>query len=171
MKVTPLDIQHKIFPRQFRGYHPDQVNRFLDEIAETIESLVRENSGLREKVSVREDEMNNLRKAEATLTNTLISSQNFADQIKLGARQDAERILKEAELKGGEMLLHARTELADLQRGMADLYRQRALALERIRSTLKTFERLLEMEEEGGSPLELTDPKFPQADRPSPSEA
>ena len=94
MKVTPLDIQHKIFPRQFRGYHSDQVNRFLDEIAETIESLVRENSALREKVSAREAEMNNLRKAEATLTNTLISSQNFADQIKLGARQDAERILK-----------------------------------------------------------------------------
>ena len=41
----------------------------------------------------------------------------------------------------------ASAELAALQRDLSDLRKQRLLALERLRSTLHTFERILEIEE------------------------
>jgi cell division initiation protein len=41
----------------------------------------------------------------------------------------------------------ASVELAALQRDLSDLRKQRLLALERLRSTLHTFERILEIEE------------------------
>lgn len=170
MKITPLEIQHKVFPKQFRGYHIAQVNYFLDEIAGTLESLMRENTVLREKASSREEDMGSIRKAESALTNTIIASQNFADQLKEQAQQEADRILKESELKREEILLQTKNELTDLRQNLDDLRQQRALALERMRSTIEAFERILEGEEEGASPAELMDLQAGQTDQPSPTD-
>ena len=49
MKITPLDIQQMVFKTGFRGYDKEEVNRFLEEIAETVEELNRENAVQREK--------------------------------------------------------------------------------------------------------------------------
>lgn len=155
MRITPLDIQHKVFPKKFKGYDPEQVNAFLEAVAQTVESLVRENTMLREKVATGEQELTELRKAEATLTNTLITTQNFADQLKANAQQDAERLIKEAELQAEQLVVNARTELAELHRCVADVRRQRLIAVEQIRSTVSTIERLLEVDiQEACSPLE-----------------
>ena len=147
MKITPLDIQHKVFETQFRGYEKRQVDQFLEEVAETVESLTRENTVLKEKMSSKDDELLNLKKTESTLTNTLMSTQTFVDQLKRGAERDAELIVKEAELKAEEILAQSRTDLMELRRMIADLRRQRALVLERLRSTLGAFHRLIEVEE------------------------
>ncbi len=149
MKLTPLDIQHRTFKVQFRGYQPRQVNQFLEEMAVTVETLLRENSTLREKVAAREEELTELRKAEAALTNALITTQTFTDQLKRGAQHDADMMLKEAELKSEEMLAQSRTQLTELQQSLTNLRRQRVITFEQIRSTLQTFERMLEIEEGG----------------------
>lgn len=147
MKITPLDIQHKVFDTQFRGYEKRQVDQFLEELAETVETLTRENASLKEKMSSKEDELVHLKKTETTLTSTLMSTQNFVDQLKRGAERDAELIVKEAELKAEEILAQSRTDLMELRRVIADLRRQRALVLERLRSTLSAFHRLIDVEE------------------------
>ncbi len=146
MRITPLDIQHKVFPKKFKGVDPEQVNAFLEAVSQTVESLVRENSMLRDKVMTREQEVAELRKAEATLTNTLITTQNFADQLKVNSQQDAERIVKEAELHAEQLLVNARNQLTDLHRSIADVRRQRIVAVEQIRSTINTSERVIAMD-------------------------
>lgn len=148
MRITPLDIQHKVFPKSWRGYDSQQVNEFLDQLSGTVEGLVKENGALREKLSRSEDDVRELRKAEATLTNTLISSQNFSDQLRLNAQQDAERIVKDGELRAEQLVLQARTELAELHHSLADLRRQRIVTLEQMRATIKAFARILEVEED-----------------------
>jgi cell division initiation protein len=55
--------------------------------------------------------------------------------------------MKEAELKAGELLREAQAELAGTQRDLSDLRKQKLMAIERLRSTLRTFERMLEIEE------------------------
>ena len=146
MRITPLDIQHKVFPKKFKGVDPEQVNAFLEAVSQTVESLIRENSMLREKMVTREQELAELRKAEATLTNTLITTQNFSDQLKVNAQQDAERIVKEAELHAEQLLVNARNQLTDLHRNIADVRRQRIVAVEQIRSTINTIERVMAMD-------------------------
>ncbi|RMH06235.1 MAG: DivIVA domain-containing protein [Nitrospirae bacterium] len=171
MTLTPLDVQHKVFDKQFRGYDRKQVDQFLEEVAHALELLIRENATLKDRVTACEHELSELRQAEATLTNTLITTQRFVDQLKGGAQQDAERIVKEAELKADNMLLQARTDLAELQRALADLRRERALMLEQIRATLKTFERILELEdsgaEEGEAPSHAGSQHSPLSDHSS----
>jgi len=148
MKITPLDIQQMVFKVGFRGYHKEEVNRFLEELAETVESLNRENAVQREKIIMLEQQLAELKRTEATLSNTLVSAQSLAEDVKRSAQREAELMIKEAELKAGEMMRQARIELTDTQRDLTALQKQRLLMVERLRATLRTFERMLEVEEQ-----------------------
>jgi cell division initiation protein len=147
MKLTPLDIQQMVFKVNLRGYNRQEVQRFLEDIALTVEGLNRENQALKEKLTSAEEQLAGLKKAEATLTHTLVSTQALADELKQAAQREAELIMKEAEMKAGVILQEARAELVGTQREVLELRKQRLVAIERLRSTLRTFERMLEIEE------------------------
>lgn len=146
MKITPLDIQQMVFQVKLRGYDRDEVNRFLEEVAQTVESLNRDNAGLRERIVLLEQQVAELKRTELTLSNTLVSAQSLADDVRRSAQRDAELVVKEAELKAGELFRQARVELAETQRDLSLLKKQRLLMVERIRATLHTFERMLDVE-------------------------
>lgn len=146
MKITPLDIQQMVFRTKFRGYDREEVNRFLEEVAQTVESLNRDNGTLRERIAVLEQQVAELKRTETTLSNTLVSAQSLADDVKRSAQRDAELIVKEAELKAGELIRQARAELGEMQRDLSQLQKQRLLMVERMRATLHTFERMLDVE-------------------------
>ncbi len=146
MKITPLDIQQMVFRVRLRGYDREEVNRFLEEVAQTVEVLNRENGTLRERVTYLEQQVSELKRTESTLSNTLMSAQSLADDVKRSAQRDAELIIKEAELKAGELIRQARTELGETQRDLSQLQKQRLLMVERMRATLHTFERMLDIE-------------------------
>jgi cell division initiation protein len=146
LKITPLDIQQMVFRSKFRGYDREEVNRFLEEVAQTVESLNRDNGTLRERIAFLEQQVSELKRTESTLSNTLVSAQSLADDVKRSAQRDAELIIKEAELKAGELIRQARAELGDTQRELSQLQKQRLLMVERMRATLHTFERMLDVE-------------------------
>ena len=148
MRLTPLDIQQMVFKTRMRGYDCQEVKHFLEDLAQTVESLNHENGALREKVAATEEQLSALKKAETTLTHTLISTQAMADDMKEIAQRDAALLVKEAEFKAAEILREARQEFVALQREISDIRKQRLLGIERLRSTLRTFERVLEIEEE-----------------------
>ena len=146
MKLTPLDIQQMAFRTKLRGYDPEEVNRFLEEVAQTVEELSRDNGTLRERVGALEQQVVELKRTETTLSSTLVSAQSLAEDVKRSAQRDADLIIKEAELKGSELLRQAHIELAGTQRDLSLLHKQRLLMVERMRATLHTFERMLEVE-------------------------
>jgi cell division initiation protein len=148
MRITPLDIQQMVFKVSFRGYDKEEVNRFLEELAETVEMLNRDNAVQREKIVFLEQQLAELKRTEATLSNTLVSAQSLAEDVKRSAQRESDLILKEAELKAGEMIRKARIEMSDTQRDLTALQKQRLLMVERLRATLRTFERMLEVEEQ-----------------------
>lgn len=156
MRITPLEIQQMVFKVRLRGYDREDVDRFLEDLAQTVESVNRENADLRDKLGAVERQLSEVKKAEATLANTLVSAQAVGEDLKQSAQRDAELIVKEAELRASEMVREARVELVNTHRDLADLRKQRLVMVERLRSTLRTFEGLLEMEEESVS-AEQTD--------------
>ena len=146
MKITPIDIQQMVFQVKLRGYDREEVNRFLEEIAQTVEYLNRDNATLRERIYSLEQQVTELKRTETTLSNTLVSAQSLAEDVKRSAQRDAELIVKEAELKAGELFRQARVELGNTQRDLSVLKKQRLLMVERMRATLNTFERMLDVE-------------------------
>ncbi|GAA0723904.1 DivIVA domain-containing protein [Clostridium malenominatum] len=96
MKITAMDITSKEFKKGFRGYDMDEVDEFLEQIGESYEALYKENSSIKEKLSLMEENVNHYRKMEETIQNTLLLAQNAADQSRKSAQQESELIIKNA---------------------------------------------------------------------------
>ena len=148
MKITPLDIQQMVFKVSFRGYDKEEVNRFLEELAQTVELLNRDHAVQQEKIIYLEQQLAELKRTEATLSNTLLSAQSLAEDVKRNAQREADLVIKEAEVKAGESIRQARVALTDTQRDLSSLQKQRLLMIERLRASLRMFERLFEVEEQ-----------------------
>lgn len=148
MRITPLDIQQMVFKVSFRGYDKEEVNRFLEELAQTVESLNRDHAVQQEKIIFLEQQLAELKRTEATLSNTLLSAQSLAEDVKRNAQREADLVIKEAELKAGELIRQAGVALADTQHDLSSLQKQRLLMIERLRASLRMFERLFEAEEQ-----------------------
>lgn len=98
MKVTltPMDINNKEFKKGMRGYNADEVDDFLDEVIENYESLYKENATLKDKISSLQEQLEQYKKIENSIQNTLILAQNAADQAKSSSEKEAELVIKNA---------------------------------------------------------------------------
>jgi cell division initiation protein len=122
IKLTPLDIHHKEFRNSLRGYNPEEVDEFLDEVADEFERLFKENIDLSEKLEAVEARVRSYTEMEQTLQNTMLAAQTSAEDIKSRAQSEADLLVRDAELKSKEMVQDA---LAERQRSQAELARLR----------------------------------------------
>jgi cell division initiation protein len=123
MKLTPLDIHHKEFRNALRGYSPEEVDDFLDEVADEFERLFKENIDLSEKLEAASARVRAYADMERTLQNTMVAAQTSADDIRARAEADAARLVAEAESKSQEIVSGA---LEDKQRSQVELVRLKA---------------------------------------------
>jgi cell division initiation protein len=128
MRITPIDIQEKQFHLSLRGYNPEEVDVFLDTIAEELELLNRDNNDLKRKLEelssekelgeVEKDEIGEMRKV---IENTLISAQKTAEEIIKNAKTEAENIKKEAKEKAGNIVLESQDEIREMLKDIEEV--------------------------------------------------
>jgi len=139
MKLTPLDIRHKEFKRGMRGYVDQEVDEFLDQIADEFERLFKENIDLGERIENLEEQVTRYRQLEETLKKTLVSAQQSAEELKQNATKESQLILRDAELKARQMVNES---YADRQRLEGSLTKLRGIEEEfriRFRQLLEGF--------------------------------
>ena len=107
MKLTPLDIHHKEFGHSLRGYNEEQVDAFLDEVADEFERLFKENIDLSERLEVAGERVRTYQAMEATLQNTMVAATRSAEEIGNKARNEADMVVRDAELKAKEIIHNA----------------------------------------------------------------
>jgi cell division initiation protein len=120
MKLTPLDIHHKEFRNSIRGYNQEEVDQFLDEVADEFERLFKENVDLSERLEAANDKVRSYADMEKTLHNTMLAAQQSSEDIKSKALVEADSLLKDAELKAKELVQGA---LAEKQKTQAEFMR------------------------------------------------
>ncbi|AEB75855.1 DivIVA domain-containing protein [Clostridium botulinum] len=96
MVITSMDINNKEFKKNFRGYDCDEVDEFLDKIAEDYEALYKENSFAKERLEVAEEKLKHYSKIEENIQKTLVLAQSAAEQAKTSAQNEAELIIRQA---------------------------------------------------------------------------
>ncbi|RRD94800.1 DivIVA domain-containing protein [Clostridiales bacterium COT073_COT-073] len=121
--LTPLDIESKKFDKKLLGFDTREVRKFLKEIIANYEVLYRENIELKDKINVLNEGIQYYKTIEETLQNTLILAEKAADETKKNARNQAELIEKEAELKAEEILSNTKDELNHLRLQKRNLMR------------------------------------------------
>lgn len=112
--ITPLEIENKQFSKAMRGYNADEVDQFLDEITLDLQKLLAENERLNAKVEGLESDLNQYKKSEASVLNTLESAKKLMKDISESAEKRAEIIIKNAQLDADVMQRDAKESISKL---------------------------------------------------------
>lgn len=148
MKLTPLDIRKQTFKKKgMGGYDPAEVQAFLETVAAELEELIRENTSLAERLQGLDGKIEDYRRMEKTLQDTLMSAQKTSDELRENAERRAELLLREAQFKADQIIGEARARLMDLQRQIADLKNLRTSYLAKFRSLLESHLDMLQFQE------------------------
>jgi cell division initiation protein len=149
MQLTPLDIQQRQFRLRFlRGYDPKEVESFLISVADFVSGLLKEKDDLARDLAERNRQLSEHRDREKTLKNTLLSAQKAVEQMKANAEKEARLLVSEAEVKAERILNNAHSRLAQIHEDIAELKRQRTQLEIKLRSTIETYLKMLDMQQE-----------------------
>lgn len=147
MKITPLDVRKQEFKKVMRGFDPHEIQAFLDMVAEEMEELIKENTGLTEKMRDLDTKVDDYRRMEKTLQDTLTSAQRTTDELRRNAEKEAELALMNASMKSEAMLEEARMKLSSLKSEIAALENAKMSFVARFKSLLESQLKILESEE------------------------
>jgi cell division initiation protein len=156
MRLSPLDIRQQQFTvRMFRGLDVNEVEAFLEDVAEDYEAVLKDNALLKEQLTALEERTRGLADREKALQDTLLTTQRLAEEMKEAARREGQLIVREAELRGEKLVEEVRAEEAQLRSEIKGLKRTQRQLVEDLRATLDRYQRLLAAdrpEESGDAP-------------------
>jgi len=125
------------FNRTLRGYDPDEVNRFLDQVIKHVEKMIAdlkekdrqialkdekiaELTKMVESTSSMRDKLSQYERMEATLNRAIVMAQKTSDQIKANAHRESEIILEDAKRNASRIVNESllRAEKTDMESDM-----------------------------------------------------
>jgi cell division septum initiation protein DivIVA len=110
MRYTPVELRHVRMGRAILGYKRDEVERVLEDVADSFEEVWRDRGELADKIEETEKELAELRQREVLLSNTLISAERAASEATELAKREAEVIVAEAHQEARSIVRTAQTE-------------------------------------------------------------
>ena len=147
MRITPMDIREQQFTvKMFRGFDVQEVDTFLEDLAEDYETLLKENQLLKEQLQAMEERARGLEDRERVLQETLVTTQRVTEEMKESARREAALLVREAEVRGEKTVQAARTSEVAIQAQVTALKRMRRQLAEGLRTTIEMYQRLLDQE-------------------------
>ncbi|MBU0673250.1 MAG: DivIVA domain-containing protein [Proteobacteria bacterium] len=134
MTITPQDIQSKQFHTRLRGFDVDEVDRFLEKVAEEVLILTLENKQTFEKIESLEKEIANYRNKEQTFQNAILSAQRISEEMQEKSRREAVDTVKEAREEADTLLNQTQSRAEQtLEESMAEAERLTTEARQKAR--------------------------------------
>ena len=159
--LTPLDVRSKRgdFRKTMRGYDTQEVDVFLELVAERLEALVRENLQLRERVESLDRQVSSQTGREQAVHEALVTAQELRASMQSQAEREARLVVQEAEAEARrrvaesdaearQRLREAERKLAQAQDALEELERRRLRFLKAFRQLLQRELDVADMEEE-----------------------
>jgi cell division initiation protein len=143
MKITPQDIHTQEFKRRLRGYDMDEVDAFLQQVADELESRVRENQQYKDDVKRLEERLAEYVRKDEDIKDTLKLAKKMVDDVKDTSRREAEAASAQARAEAHKVVVKAHEQLVRYQTQIDELKRYRDAAIIRFKSFLDTQFKLL----------------------------
>jgi DivIVA domain-containing protein len=131
--LTPLDVRRYDFGKALRGYDPERVNQFREQVAEELERLGRLNQDLDTKAKGFHEQLRAFRDRDKALNDALISAQQMRAELREQAEKEAQLILREARADGERIIEDARAEIRRMEDQIVSLDRSRRAYLAQVR--------------------------------------
>ena len=123
--LTPLDILGVEFPRGIRGYDTETVRSFLQQVASSMEDLLRERGALRQDIHKLDQELSSFRKRENALQEALIAAQKTAETTLENAKFEAQRIIQDGQSLADRLVDQASDRAANIETTISGLRSRR----------------------------------------------
>ncbi|MGH7494626.1 MAG: DivIVA domain-containing protein [bacterium] len=173
MRLTPVDIRKQEFRRAVRGYDKDEVDTFLEMVAEEFEAMLREKERMQEETVRVRTQLQDYQEIERTLKMALKSADASLHQTAENAKRQAETIVREAEVQAEKTLYDTKIKLADLKNELLLVRAQKDSFARRLRHLLESQLELigvLEMDDLGfGEPEPIARPSAERMGSPAPA--
>ncbi|MCI8446588.1 MAG: DivIVA domain-containing protein [Bacilli bacterium] len=135
------------FNRTLRGYDPEEVNAFLDQVINQVEKMVaelkskdqqiaslryleKENAALRERLGQYEH-------MEGTLNRAIMMAQKTSDQMKVAAHRESEVILEDAKKNASRIVNEALLRAEKTEQEASQLRRNMTVFKRRLREVIE----------------------------------
>lgn len=120
--ITAQDIREKTFDKAKNGYDMACIDDYLEEIADEISNLQKENNSLKGKMKVLVAKVEEYRGNEDAINKTLLSAQKLAAQIESDARERAAAMIAEAQKTVDEQIggIKAQAEVQEARLASAE---------------------------------------------------
>ena len=115
MDISPNDIRNYEFSTQMRGYSKDDVDSFLDNVADAMETVKQENLKLSMEVDSLKTQLSGLRQFEDTIKSAAIDARRNADMTMANAKEEADQVLSEARAEAERLVESKEQELKDIE--------------------------------------------------------
>ncbi|MCU7495217.1 MAG: DivIVA domain-containing protein [Ignavibacteria bacterium] len=145
MKYTPLSIKSQQFKKVVRGFDKDEVQVFLDRLADEFEKLSGENETLKKDLEKANARISEFRKIEKNLQDTLLKAHESSSKAVESAKKQTALIMKEAELKAAQIVEKAKSDADKIRNAVLALREERNLIIAKLKALLNSQASLLEM--------------------------
>ena len=145
MAVNRIDLLNHTFSRVLRGYDPEEVDSYLQDIADTMAQLGDERVRLANVVAQLEERLAEYGKRETALQETLRASQRMMEEIKLSAQKEAQLILDSAQSRAENLTNQANLRLARILDEISEARKLKAQFEFKVRSVIEGHLKLLEL--------------------------
>lgn len=145
-RMTPLEIQKREFTRKWKGFDPMEVQQFLVDAAEDMESLARQNAELDGRLRSLEQENEEHRERERILKQTLLSAQQASEDIREAARREADLVVREAQDSAERLTHSALQRAAEIEKAIHELKLQRTNFRLQLQKMIELFQQVLDFD-------------------------
>src|SRR5919112_4091818 len=155
MPIRPIDVRRKEFRNGFRGYDANQVDDFLDAVADEFERTYTENSRLREEISSLRERLQQFEELEGSIRSALVHAEQAANDLRRTATWEAEDVRKsaareadltvrEAQARAHQMLAESSARVERIQESYEALQEAKRTFTNDFRQLLKTYADVME---------------------------
>jgi cell division initiation protein len=144
MAIRPIDVRRKEFKSGFRGYDANQVDDFLDAVADEFERTYAENRRIAEELAVLKGRLEQFEELEGAIREALVHAQQVARDLRRNANKEAELTVREAKEQAHRILADSSARVERVQESYEALRKAKQDFNNDFRHLLKTYAAVME---------------------------
>lgn len=145
MVLSPLDIRNKSFSTKMRGFNPEEVDDFLDQVINDYEETIRQKRDMEKALKHAEEKLSYFNELKDALNQSIIVAQDTADKLKENASKEAAIIVSTAEQQAKDMVTEATQKSNEIVRDASEKARRLAVETDDLKKRTRVFHQRLSL--------------------------
>ena len=137
--ITAMEINTKRFEQAKAGYKPEEVDEFLNLLADQVSTMIKEKEDTEKKIEVLVESIRRYKADEEALKDAMIGAQKQARAVMEDAKQKADAIVTEAQQKAEQIISAANVKADEIIGSTAVRAQKEQETLEKMQNAVTEF--------------------------------